>query len=72
MGCVLVKLDDQIIWAVVLASESNDVGHKGIWSLFPKKGLEKYFSVILFSPNSNSVDHILNSELFRVGEGGTC
>lgn len=72
MGCVLAKLDDQIILAVVLASESNDVWCKGIQPLFPKKGLTKYFSVIFFRPDFNSVDLILNSEFFRVGEGGMC
>lgn len=55
-GCVLAKLDDQIILAVVLASESNDVWCKGIWPLFPKKGLTKYFSVIFFRPDFSSVD----------------
>lgn len=43
MGCVLAKLDDQIILAVVLASESNDVWCKGIRSLFPTKGINNIF-----------------------------
>lgn len=42
MGCVLAKLDDQIL-AVVLASESNDVWRKGIRSSFPTKGINNIF-----------------------------